>query len=104
MNFANRAFIDETGARKVRVDETYCIHCGACIDIRDHGARRCTDDTEMVFTDLADGVPIVAVAAPALLVNFAEPQRLLGYLKRCGELSMTYPSAQTSQRGPISNR
>ncbi len=28
---ANEAYLDGNGLRKVRVDDKYCIHCGACL-------------------------------------------------------------------------
>lgn len=81
---ANRAFIDDKGQRKVRIEEQYCIHCGECISVCDHGARQYQDDTERFFRDLAAGMPITVVAAPATLVNFEQPQHLFGFLRKKG--------------------
>lgn len=84
VDLANQAFIDENGNRKVKIDETYCIHCGECIDKCDHGARSYKDDTERFFDDLAHGTPITLVAAPAALVNFEQAGKLFGFLKGRG--------------------
>ena len=81
---ANQVYIAEDGTRKVRVDEKYCIHCGACLRICDHGARDYCDDTERFFADLAAGEEISVVAAPSVLVNFPEERRLFGWLKSLG--------------------
>lgn len=43
---ANQAYHAEDGSRKVRLDDKYCIHCGACMEACDHGARDYVDDTE----------------------------------------------------------
>lgn len=81
---ANQAYHAEDGSRKVRLDDDYCIHCGACMEVCDHGARDYTDDTARFFEDLRKGLPITVVAAPAVLTNIQEPKRLFGWLKACG--------------------
>jgi len=84
VDFANEVYLSDDGERKIRVDDTYCIHCGACIGACDHNARDFTDDTDEFFNDLARGEAISIVAAPAALTNFDDPERLFGYLKSLG--------------------
>lgn len=81
---ANQAYHAEDGSRKVRLDDEYCIHCGACMEVCDHGARDYVDDTERFFEDLRQGADITVVAAPAVLTNVPEPMRMFGWLKSCG--------------------
>ncbi len=80
---ANVSF-EEDGVFKVRVDQDKCIRCGSCIDSCAHGARLYRDDTERFFSDLAAGIPISAVLAPAARVNFGDYRRLIGALKGLG--------------------
>lgn len=84
VTFANRAYLDENGNRKVMVDQERCIRCGACIEACDHDARRGLDDTDRFFADLARGKRISVVAAPALRHNFDNYKRVLGFLKSRG--------------------
>jgi hypothetical protein len=42
------------------------------------------DDTERLLRDLANGVPISLLAAPAVINNFADYRQLFGYLKSLG--------------------
>ncbi|MBP5200499.1 MAG: 4Fe-4S dicluster domain-containing protein [Schwartzia sp.] len=81
---ANEAYLTPNGSRKIRVDDKYCIHCGACLGICDHGARDYTDDTEDFFRDLAAGQAISVIAAPAAQVNFEDNAHLFGWLKSKG--------------------
>lgn len=69
---------------KVFINEERCISCGECVDICDHCARDYNDDTERFFHDLASGVKISVVAAPAARTNFPDIGRLFGYLKEQG--------------------
>ncbi len=75
---------EEQGGNKVKVDTNRCISCGHCIDVCDHDARDYTDDTEKFFSDLADGVKISILAAPAIRFNFSDYQKLFGFLKEKG--------------------
>lgn len=81
---ANHAYHAADGSRKVKLDDEYCIHCGACMEACDHGARDYQDDTVRFFDDLKRGESITVVAAPAVLTNIREPKRLFGWLKSCG--------------------
>ncbi len=81
---ANQVYVADDGTRKVRVDSQYCIQCGACLKVCDHGARDYLDDTEAFFRDLAAGEEISVVSAPSVLVNFPEEKRLFGWLASLG--------------------
>lgn len=80
---ANIAYLAGT-ENKIKVNQKRCIHCGQCIDICDHGARDYYDDTERFFTDLQQGKKISVIAAPAVQFNFADHEKLLGFLKSKG--------------------
>jgi methyl-accepting chemotaxis protein/NAD-dependent dihydropyrimidine dehydrogenase PreA subunit len=80
---ANIAYIKD-GENKVRVDQEKCIRCGACLESCSHGARQFRDDTDAFFDDLAKGVAISVVAAPAARVNFEDHRKLIGFLKSSG--------------------
>lgn len=84
VDFANEVYINEEGKRKIHVDDSYCLHCGACMKACDHGARDYVDDTEKFFNDLAAGKSISLLAAPSALVNFQDVGRLFGWLKSKG--------------------
>jgi methyl-accepting chemotaxis protein/NAD-dependent dihydropyrimidine dehydrogenase PreA subunit len=80
---ANIAYMKD-GENKVRVDQEKCIRCGACLESCSHGARQFRDDTEAFFADLAKGVAISVVAAPAARVNFEDHRKLIAFLKASG--------------------
>ena len=44
--------------RRISVNGTYCVSCGACMDACVHGAREFHDDTERFFADLKAGQKI----------------------------------------------
>jgi len=81
--YANIAYTVD-GKNKIKVDPTKCLHCGLCILHCDHGARDYIDDTERFFNDLAKGVKISIVAAPAIRFNFDNYKKLFGFLKSLG--------------------
>ncbi len=83
---ANQVYHAFDGSRKITVDGDYCISCGACITVCDHGARDYVDDTEQFFQDLRHPFkePITLVAAPAAQVHFPELGRLFGWMKSMG--------------------
>ncbi|MDR3540181.1 MAG: EAL domain-containing protein [Desulfosporosinus sp.] len=80
---ANVAF-QYNGENRVKVDHLKCIHCGACIEVCDHGARDFADDTEEFFSDLKQGISISVIAAPSLRFNFPYHKKLFGFLKSLG--------------------
>ena len=81
---ANRVYLTYDGSRKVSVDGKYCIACGACLTVYDHGARDYYDDTDRFFQDLSAGEKITVVAAPAAKLHFPELKNLFGWLKSLG--------------------
>lgn len=73
------------GGRRIDVDGTYCVSCGACIDACEHKAREFYDDTERFFEDLKKGERISLLVAPAFLANYPrEYGSVLGGLKKLG--------------------
>lgn len=54
----------------VEIHSDLCLGCGECITACTHGARRGIDDSEQFFNDLAAGIPIVAIVAPAAAASF----------------------------------
>lgn len=69
----------------VSINHDLCIGCGTCIDACVHGARTGIDDMEEFFHDLQNGVPVVAIVAPAVAVSFPEQDlNLNGWLKSIG--------------------
>ena len=83
---ANQVYLAYDGTRKIKVDNNYCIHCGACLKACDHGARDFNDDTDAFMHDLAvdRATPVTVVAAPAAQVNFPHMKNLFGWLKTIG--------------------
>jgi iron only hydrogenase large subunit-like protein len=76
---------DENGTSRIQVDGTKCIACGACFDACEHDAREYHDDTERFFADLAKGVKISLLIAPAFLADYPkEYESVLGGLKKLG--------------------
>ena len=75
---------EEDGKIIVKIDNEKCIACGACLTACHHGSRVYEDDTERFFADLARGVPISILAAPATKTNFNEWGRLLTWLRNLG--------------------
>ncbi len=71
--------------RRISVNGTYCVSCGACMDACVHGAREFNDDTERFFEDLKAGQKISLLLAPAFLANYpAQYGSVLGGLKQLG--------------------
>lgn len=54
----------------VTINSDLCIGCGSCIPACTHGARYAVDDFDEFMDDVYDGVPIVAIVAPAIASNF----------------------------------
>ncbi|MBQ9359666.1 MAG: response regulator [Lachnospiraceae bacterium] len=82
---ACRSVDQEDGSRRIDVDGTYCVSCGACIDTCVHGAREFCDDTERFFADLKKGEKISLLIAPAFLANYPNDySKVLGGLKKAG--------------------
>ena len=84
MEPANVTYQDEAGNIKVRIDYEKCIVCGRCLYACKHNARYHVDDTERFFDDLANGIPISLIAAPAIRTNVPDWKRLFTFFKRLG--------------------
>lgn len=81
---ANIAYTNEEGKVKVKVNYDWCINCGKCLEVCDHGAREYHDDTEKFFNDLKMGEKITVISAPAVRANFHNYKRLFGFFKSLG--------------------
>jgi Fe-S-cluster-containing dehydrogenase component len=69
----------------IKLDRNLCIGCGECLKACTHNARLPMDDTAAFLRDAAKGIPMVAVAAPAVVSSF--PNRYLnlnGWLQSLG--------------------
>jgi len=84
MEMANITFEDGNGQIKVKINPDECIHCGRCLFVCKHNARIYKDDTLHFFRDLANGIPISLIAAPAIKTNIPNYKRLFTYLKQLG--------------------
>jgi iron only hydrogenase large subunit-like protein len=69
---------------KVTTVDKLCLGCGRCIPACRQKARSYTDDTGRFFADLAAGVNIITIVAPAAAAVFDDIARLTGYLKSTG--------------------
>lgn len=78
--------VDVNGAkRRIAVNGTYCVSCGACMDACVHDAREFNDDTKRFFEDLKAGQKISLLLAPAFLANYPNQYgSVLGGLKQLG--------------------
>jgi iron only hydrogenase large subunit-like protein len=62
-----------------------CIGCGECITACTHGARIGIDDFDAFMADIKQGVPMIAIVAPAAAASFKGLYlNLNGYLKSLG--------------------
>jgi ferredoxin len=84
METANITYQDEAGHIKVKIDPEKCITCGRCISACKHSARYYVDDTGRFFADLAKGVSISLIAAPAIRTNIPDWKKLFTWLKKAG--------------------
>jgi len=78
---ANITYQDDAGKIKVEINHDMCVTCGRCISACRHEARYYIDDTERFFKDLAKGVPISLIVAPAIRTNIPDWHELMTYLK-----------------------
>lgn len=77
--------VTENGQNRVMVDGDACVHCGACMDVCQHEARKFLDDTDRFLEDLKRGEKISILLAPAFIANYPkEYGHILGYLKHLG--------------------
>ena len=84
METVNITYQDEAGNIKVKIDPDKCIGCGRCVTACKHDARHYSDDTDLFFNDLAEGLPISLIAAPSIRTNIPEYKKLFTYLKKLG--------------------
>jgi len=84
MEMANIVYHDEDGNDKVKVDITKCIACGRCVLACKHDARVYTDDTEIFFQDLRNGISVSLVCAPSVRTSIPDYRRLFTFLKQLG--------------------
>lgn len=84
IEMANLTYRDENGDIKVKVDNTKCIACGACISVCKHEARYYHDDTAAFFADLDKGIPVSLIVAPSIRTNLPQYKRFFTWLKHLG--------------------
>lgn len=77
--------VNKDGKNFIRVNGEYCIHCGHCMEVCNHGARAYLDDTDRFFDDMAAGEKIALAVSPALYLLYPEKtSHILGYLRSLG--------------------
>ena len=84
LEMANLVSQDEDGVVRVRIDHEKCIGCGRCLFVCRHDARDYENDAARFFEDLAKGVPISVIVAPAVKTNLPNYKKLFTYLKQMG--------------------
>ena len=73
------------GVAHMEIDSRKCNDCGRCISVCVHNARDFRDDTEAFFADLAKGVKISVVLAPAFFSLYGErAEGIIGCLRSLG--------------------
>jgi NAD-dependent dihydropyrimidine dehydrogenase PreA subunit len=78
-------FCNDGSGEHVAINQDMCIGCGHCIAACTHGARVGLDDFPAFLEALREGVPLVAIAAPAVASNFPEQYlKINGWLKSLG--------------------
>lgn len=63
-------FCNDGSGDHVTINHDLCIGCGSCIKACKHDARIPLDDTKQFMQDLRNNVPMVAIVAPAVAANF----------------------------------
>ena len=82
---ANVVICEEGKENHIAVNGENCIHCGHCLEVCRHDARRYRDDTDAFFDDLTKNEEITVLVAPSFLTNYPSQYRhVLGYLKARG--------------------
>jgi Na+-translocating ferredoxin:NAD+ oxidoreductase RNF subunit RnfB len=78
-------FCNDGSGEYVEINPDMCIGCGHCIAACTHDARVGMDDCEAFLQAAKEGLPLVAIVAPAIAANF--PNQYLninGWLKSLG--------------------
>ncbi|MDR2349765.1 MAG: methyl-accepting chemotaxis protein [Deltaproteobacteria bacterium] len=76
---------DASNGKTVKVVHDRCIGCGHCLEACQHGARVGIDDFDEFVKDAREGVPMIAIVAPAVAATF--PNQYLqfnGWLQSLG--------------------
>ncbi len=80
-----KAYKDEKGKSKIKVDTNKCISCGTCYTICEHDAIDYNDDTDLFFKALKSGKKISLLIAPSFFANYSDNfGEILGGLKELG--------------------
>ncbi|HEX2960148.1 MAG TPA: methyl-accepting chemotaxis protein [Ignavibacteriales bacterium] len=78
-------YCNDASGSHVVINPDLCIGCGECISACVHGARTIVDDMKLWQEDLKKGIPMIAIAAPAVASNFPRNYlHLNGWLKSMG--------------------
>ena len=77
--------IVKDGVARSYVNSTKCNHCGKCISVCTHGARKYLDDTELFFAELSSGRNISLLVDPSFFIIYGDKAPgILGYVKSLG--------------------
>jgi len=78
-------FCNDGSGDYVEINPDLCIGCGHCISACTHDARVGIDDLDAFFEATRNGVPLVAIVAPAIAANFpGQYLNVNGWLKNLG--------------------
>jgi iron only hydrogenase large subunit-like protein len=78
-------FCNDGSGEYVEINQEMCIGCGHCIAACTHDARSGIDDFEAFLRAVKEGVPLVAIVAPAIASNFPDQYlNVNGWLKSMG--------------------
>ncbi len=78
---ANIAYL-KNGENKVKVCPSQCIHCGQCVKVCDHNARKFIDDTNAFFQSNKKNLSLLI--APSFRHHFPNYKQLFGFFKSLG--------------------
>jgi ferredoxin len=81
---ANVTYLDGRSHLKVRIDQTRCVRCGACLDVCPRGARHYQDDTDLMFRRLEAGDEISVIMSPTIKGNMKDYRKYIYRLKALG--------------------